>query len=288
MKIAYISDLHNDFLRDSGLPVPDIDLDEPADILVLAGNIDVQEHGAIYAVKQSQRLGIPVIYVLGNHEFYEAQDEPVEDRIKEIIQGTDVHVLDGQYVIIDGVMFVGATLWSDFMLCGEDKHRRVVNFASSINDYREIWLPDASSPFFLRKLTVDDTIQWHKFERQFIEDTLANHPDCTKVVITHHVPSEECLSEYERRSCLSASYTSRLDGLIERHQPSAWIYGHLDGESRLNIGDTIVCRNVVKHPGLTPTIEKAYLPKIVEIDSSRRVNNVATDNHIGMEQEHGR
>lgn len=288
MKIAYISDLYNDFLRDIGLPIPDIELDEAADVLVLAGNIDVQEHGAIYAVKQSQRLGIPVLYVLGNHEFYEAQEEPVRDRIKTITRGTDVHVLDAESIIIDGVMFIGATLWSDFMLCGEDKHKRVVSFASGINDYRDIWLPDDTSPFFLRALTVDDTLQWHKFERQFIENSLADHRDCTKVVITHHVPSEECLPEHQRSNSISASYTSRLDGLIENHQPSAWIYGHIDGESRFTIGDTIVCRNVVEHPGLTPTIEKAYVPKIVEIDSSRRVNDMATEHRIEMGYEDGR
>lgn len=288
MKIAYISDLHNDFLRDSRLPIPDIELDEPADVLVLAGNIDVQEHGAIYAVKQSQHLGIPVIYILGNLEFNEAQDEPFRNKIKTIVRGTDVHVLDAESIIIDGVMFIGATLWSDFMLRGQDNHRRVVNFASGINDYREIWLPDDTSPFFLRALTVDDTLQWHKLERQFIEDTLVNHPDCTKVVITHHVPSEECLPEHQRSNSISASYTSRLDGIIERHQPSAWIYGHIGGENRLTIDDTIVCRNVVEHPGLTPTIEKAYVPKIVEIDSSRRVNDMATEHRIEMGYEDGR
>ena len=116
MKIAYISDLHNEFLRETGLPVPDIKLNEPVDVLVLAGDIDVQEYGAQYAVRQSQHLELPVIYVLGNHEFYEADSLPVKDKVESLTRNTDVHFLDSDTVIINDVMFIGATLWTDFIV----------------------------------------------------------------------------------------------------------------------------------------------------------------------------
>ena len=264
MKIAYISDLHNDFLREEGQPVPDIELGGKADVLVLAGDIDVQEYGAEYALKQSVRLGIPVLYVLGNHEFYDTGYESVRDKVEGITQGTDVHFLDGDSVIIDDVMFIGATLWTDFMLLGKERHRSAVALATfQMNDYREIWLPD--QPFF-PKLTVNDTTLWHKFEKEFIEDELAKPAEFKKVVITHHAPSIGCLPPEEQNNLFSAAYASHLDELIERFDPAAWIYGHVHGESTIKVGKTKVCRNAMGYPDPTANNLSSYVPKIIQID----------------------
>lgn len=264
MKIAYISDLHNEFLREAGLPVPDIELHEPADVLVLAGDIDVQEYGAQYAVRQSEYLGLPVIYVLGNHEFYQADSLSVRDKVESHTRNTDVHFLDSDSVIIDNVIFIGTTLWTDFLLFGSAKHHLAISHASfNMTDYAEIRLPD--KPFSPR-LTVRDTLLWHKLERQFIEEALMMSDAKSIVVVTHHGPSLRCIPLHEQADLISAAYASRLDSLIENHKPAAWIYGHVHGENTFNIGPTRICRNARGYPHLQTVIDTAYQPAIIYID----------------------
>ena len=264
MRIAYISDLHNEFLRDAGLPVPDIELNEPVDVLVLAGDIDVQEHGAQYAVRQSERLGLPVIYVLGNHEFYQADSQSVRDKVENLTRNTGVHFLDSDSVMIDNVIFIGTTLWTDFLLFGSAKHHLAISHASfNMTDYSEIRLPDKP---FLPKLTVRDTMLWHKLERQLIEETLMMSAAKSKVVVTHHAPSLRCLPTHEQSDLISAAYASRLDALIENHKPAAWIYGHVHGENTFNIGTTRICRHARGYPHLQAVTDKAYQPTVIHID----------------------
>lgn len=264
MKIAYISDLHNEFLRDAGLPVPDIKLNEPVDVLVLAGDIDVKEYGAQYAVRQSQHLELPVIYVLGNHEFYQADSLPVKDKVESLTRNTDVHFLDSDTAIIDDVMFIGATLWTDFMLFGSAKHHLAISHASfNMTDYSEIRLPDKP---FSPKLTVSDTLLWHKLEKQFIDETLMMPAAKSIVVVTHHAPSLRCLPVHEQSDLISAAYASRLDSLIENHKPTAWIYGHVHGENSFNIGTTRICRHAQGYPHLQTVTDTAYQPAVIHID----------------------
>jgi hypothetical protein len=56
---------------------------------------------------------------LGNHEFYGQKIPKLIDEIKEVAQGSNVHVLENQSVEIGDVVFLGATLWTDFRLNGD-------------------------------------------------------------------------------------------------------------------------------------------------------------------------
>jgi predicted phosphodiesterase len=89
MKIALMSDLHLEFERG---PVagtewrafvkkradtlhhprigPIIDTAIGADLMILAGDIDVGTRGIAYADEVASYIGAPVVYVLGNHEGY--------------------------------------------------------------------------------------------------------------------------------------------------------------------------------------------------------------------------
>lgn len=271
MRIAYISDLHNEFLREAGLPVPDIELNEPVDVLVLAGDIDVQEYGAQYAVRQSELLRLPVIYVLGNHEFYQADSPSVKDKVESLTRNTNVHFLDSDSVIINDVMFIGATLWTDFMLFGTAKHHLAISNASfNMTDYAEIRLPDKP---FSPKLTVRDTMLWHKLEKQFIEEALMMPASKNKVVVTHHAPSLRCLPVHEQSDLISAAYASRLDSLIENHKPDAWIYGHVHGENTFNIGTTRICRYAQGYPHLQAVTNTSYQPAVIHIDEKLTSQN---------------
>lgn len=61
---------------------------------------------------------VPVVYVPGNHEYYD-RDISFVRRLKE--QAPDnVRVLDNDNVVIGGVRFLGRALWTDFNLFGNE------------------------------------------------------------------------------------------------------------------------------------------------------------------------
>jgi hypothetical protein len=64
-----------------------------------------------------------VLYVPDNHKFYGASIEGTVEELKRLCAGTSIHVLDNDEVTIDGVRFLGTTLWTDFMLFGEGEKR---------------------------------------------------------------------------------------------------------------------------------------------------------------------
>ena len=57
---------------------------------------------------------IPVIYILGNHEYYKGSYPKTLRKIVEHSQDTNVHVPENRSVVIGDVTFHGATLWTDF------------------------------------------------------------------------------------------------------------------------------------------------------------------------------
>lgn len=116
-RLHILSDLHLETgaRQLDGYALPD------CDIVIAAGDIhaDVKQ-----AVAWLAALGKPVVYVLGNHELWGSADPttvpPLPDfadtiaRAREIARGTDVHVLENDAVVIDGIRFLGTMLWADF------------------------------------------------------------------------------------------------------------------------------------------------------------------------------
>ncbi len=257
-KIALISDLHNELHREAGRPVPDLQLKTDVDVLVLAGNIDVQEHGAHYAVEQSQKFGVPVVYVLGNHEFYGTPDKPLIEKVLEQTRGTDVTVLDADTVTIADTRFIGATLWTDMELLGRNRKNQLLSHAAlNVSDYDKIrFVHKPMSQVF----TPTHACFWHEQDRAFIEAELTKDDDGKKVVISHYAPSAQCLSVSERDDLLSACRASHLDWMIEKYQPEAWLYGHIDYPNQLQLGKT----TVINSPGGYQQ-QSSYEPLVIKI-----------------------
>src|SRR5688572_8569257 len=107
MKLTVLSDLHLSF---EGMDRPRND----ADVVVLAGDIARPREAAAWALGFDK----PVLYVLGNHEFYGGSIDGTASELKRLCAGSHVHVLDDNEIVIGGVRFLGSTLWTDFMLFG--------------------------------------------------------------------------------------------------------------------------------------------------------------------------
>ena len=93
MKLHILSDLHLGF---APLDLPAND----ADVVILAGDIARSREAAAWA----QRFVKPVLYVLGNHEFYGSSIDGAAAELEQLCAGTHVHVLDNRELIIGKVL----------------------------------------------------------------------------------------------------------------------------------------------------------------------------------------
>ncbi len=214
MKLAIFSDVHNEF---GVWHPPKLD----ADVVILAGDIHSKHRGAQWAIES---FDVPVIYVPGNHEYYGSNIGSVNKKLKEQAQKSNVHVLLNESINIDGVNFIGSTLWTDFKLFGEEKQRECSFYAGSrINDYERIRLNDNGN---YRKLRTADTQSFFDHSVSFIEKTLAKNTNNKTVIVTHHAPSRRSTPQQYKDDLLSASFSSNLEKLIAQYDINLWIHGH--------------------------------------------------------------
>jgi Icc-related predicted phosphoesterase len=232
MRILVLSDLHNEFLRAPRLipRVPDVD------VVVLAGDIDLDCRGLEWARRTFKGR---VVYVPGNHEFYNHDFDATRERMKAVADLLGINLLDPGTVEIDGVVFVGATLWTDFALF-ENPEREMSIAMNQLNDFR-----------IIKGFTPARSLVRHEEERAFIEAELAKHRSRRCVVVTHHLPSWESVAERYRGDKLSAAFASNLDAVIEREQPKLWIHGHTHDGFDYAIGATRVVCNPGGYPDET-------------------------------------
>ena len=99
MKLNILSDLH------LGLGAMDRPRND-ADLVVLAGDLGRPAAAAEWALGFDK----PVLYVLGNHEFYGGSIDGTISEFRRLVAGTQVRLLDRDEAVIDGVRFLGATL----------------------------------------------------------------------------------------------------------------------------------------------------------------------------------
>ncbi len=227
MKLQILSDIHNEF---SILPVPQTD----ADVVVLAGDIDVGSKAIEWALGFEK----PVLYVLGNHEFYGGHYERVREQVLQAAEGTPIQVLENQAVTIGNVRFLGSTLWTNFELFGQPKSSMAIFMARMMmNDFRHIRTePDE------RQLKPEDTLRFHQEAISFLEEALRQPFDGKTVVITHHAPSLQSVHDRFRRDLLSAAFASDLSHLMG-DSVDLWIHGHVHNSNDYTVRDTRVVSN---------------------------------------------
>ena len=227
MKIHILCDLHVEF----GDFVPPV---VGADIVVLAGDVHVKDRGLQWIF--DQKFEVPVLYVLGNHEFYREKFPGLIDKLKMGAEGTNVHVLENDSVEICGYRFFGCTLWSDMKLFG-DPGVASVFAADAMNDYRLIYHSEKS-----RGLKPSDTISRHSGSIKKLRTFLEAGDPARSIVVTHHAPSIQSIADRYRKDHLSAAFASNMEKFILEHQPRLWIHGHTHESFDYEIGKTrVVC-----------------------------------------------
>lgn len=212
VKIQVISDLHLE-----ASPVEKatdiVNVSSGADVLIIAGDL-----GSFYDLDPMYKFFeclSPwykyILYVIGNHEYYRhpsfsvARLGDLRHRAERMFKTIEnLHILDRKSVRINGVVFAGATLWSD------------------VERESDVW------PEFIRhKLRVSKHVYKSLYKRDYtwIRRTIDS---CRKtgdplVVITHHAPT---FTSLRRRGRYESLYASNLDHLIRKENMVMWIHGH--------------------------------------------------------------
>ncbi|MFI8383262.1 metallophosphoesterase [Pseudomonas sp. NPDC079086] len=232
MKIHLLSDLHNEFSRF----VPEV-LD--ADVVILAGDIDVKNRGVDWA---RQTFPGPVLYVPGNHEFYGGHLSRTLEKMR-MAQDDRVRVLDRDEVIISGVRFLGVTTWTDFSATG-NQPLAVMVAQQRMSDFRQIRTDN------YRRIRAADLIEQAALARSWLRCKLSDGHAGPTVVITHHAPLLQSLRENPHSGThLDAAYANHWDDLMGYDQVALWLHGHSHVAADYSAGGTRVVCNPRGYPG---------------------------------------
>lgn len=208
MKIWLASDLHLEF----GMPfkaTPPSD----ADVFVCAG--DVLTKGIVPSIEWlGRRIApkIPVVFCAGNHEFYGSSViESIRDAREAAASYRNVHFLENDYLEIDGVRFIGATLWTDFRLRGGDPGLAMAAAQNGMNDFRKIKY--SKVPY--QKFKPIHAYREHHKSRAFIKSALRESAARKTVIMTHHAPSPKSIPPELRDDVYSPCYASEMEDLTQ-------------------------------------------------------------------------
>jgi predicted phosphohydrolase len=233
MRLHVLCDLHLEF---GAVKIPSTD----ADVVVLAGDIHIGPDGCRWA--RDRFPGTPVIYVLGNHEFYSHSLPELTETLRHETKGSNVHLLENNAVEIAGWTFLGCSLWTDFQLSGDAAvAMRVAE--GMMNDYRIIEFNPEH-----RSLRARDTARLHAQSVHWLRQALAKCDPVRTVVVTHHAPSTRSEAPYHVTSPLKSAFGSDLDSLIERSGVPLWIHGHTHYNVDFKVGSTRVLTNQRGYP----------------------------------------
>ena len=225
MRIHVLSDLHTEF---STYEPHSVD----CDVVVLAGDIDNHTFGIGWArrVWPSQEI----IYVPGNHEYYGLERTSTLQAMRDTARKLGVHLLDNDAVVIDGMRFLGSTLWTDFKLFGESAKQEAISTGQRcLNDFRLIGERD-------KVLSPERSIELHEASLAWLSAKLKEDFIGETVVVTHHLPSMQSVSDRYKNSILSACFASNLDALFGRS--ALWIHGHThDSKDYVQNGTRVLC-----------------------------------------------
>lgn len=268
MRIQLLSDLHLE--ANPGFvahPAPG------ADVLVLAGDIGSYQRrrdgtsmpepdwGLRRFSPLAEHAGwpVPVLFVPGNHEYDGLDLDLARTGLQAACERLGLIWLDRASVVIQGVRFLGCTLWSDYdaLAVGEppagkdplgwrlkqrQKAFRAANFyLSKMQGQRHGRLFDAEA---MRDCAVQD--------QDWLTRALAEPHGGPTVVVTHFAPSLRSADPRYGLTPGTAGFCNALDHLLP--QADLWLHGHLHCPQDYQAGP---CRVVANPLGYASKGEQA-------------------------------
>lgn len=230
MKLQIASDLHleMDFRFPNAFKLDKVE----KDILVLAGDIGVGITAKDFILAHADEG--PVIFLCGNHEFYNRNFQEITEQWKEIAEGHEnLYFLNNEGVEINGQDFYGGTMWTncDFNEVIEKAVER------GLNDFRLIKYGE-------HMFNAKDM----QYEQAFFTANLfkALEKNENTIVITHHLPHFACVKKEKwggRETYINYGFANdTFTEVFGEYKIPLWIHGHTHDKVDTMINHTrIVC-----------------------------------------------
>lgn len=170
------------------------------------------------------------LYILpGNHDYYGMRLGD-DGALEKIAESAGAHVIQKHALRHGSSRILAATLWTDFRLTGDRDHA-MSRAQAALMDYRAIRAPmhrlSSSNPAPTEMIVPEDTLAIHEDHIAWLDFELGR-PHFSgnagqTIVVSHHGPhslSAGVINDY------SPAFHSDLSGLIDRHGPNIWMFGH--------------------------------------------------------------
>jgi len=231
MRIQLFSDLHLE--RDPAFqPI----LHPGTDVVVLAGDIGsyqarsrLQDDDFGLARFAPRHTGSPakVLYVPGNHEFDGLEYEEGYERLRRVCDYLGIVWLDRESIVVDGVRFIGTTLWSDFDAVAAQEKEPDKQLQARGKAFR-------AANYYLSKNTTfrkgepvlaEEQREMSLACQAWLRAALAEPFDGPTVAVTHYAPSLRSADPRYGVTPGTAGFCNAMDGLIP--YADVWMHGHL-------------------------------------------------------------
>lgn len=261
--IRYVSDIHLDW-DETWLP-PRMEGDEDT-LLIIAGDLwkdskhltkQIAEWDCSWMEKVAKEFKY-VLYVHGNHDYWNARLDTLFEKNKELAQNLDnVYVLENSAMTLDGIRFVGGTLWTDY---GNRSQISMMEAVQYMNDYR---LTRIGGDYHKMKPT--DCLKIFDATKNtiFKEAKECKEANIPCIVVTHMTPSCQSVHEKYRNpsdAIANTWYYSELSNYIVDSGIKYWFCGHVHHAHEYSIGETVIKCN-----------PKGYTGEYTGFDDSARI-----------------
>mgnify|MGYP001765374773 CR=1 FL=1 len=255
MKIQLLSDLHLEVHPDwRPVAAPG------ADLLVLAGDIGSYQSGSALTARGDTQFGLarfsprhgwptPVLFVPGNHEYDGADFDAAHDRLRTVCEALDIQWLERETRVIDGVEFIGTTLWADLdalappaatpteRLRLREKASRAANYHLS-----KTGTTRGGQPFLADALREQGLAC-----ANWLESALAQPARGPRVVVTHFAPSLRSADPRYGLTPGTAAFCWARDDWLSR--AGLWLHGHLHCPHDYSLNGCRVVANPLGYAG---------------------------------------
>lgn len=206
-----------------------------ADLLVLAGDVGSYQQGSRLVdsdfglARFSPRHGwpTPVLFVPGNHEYDNLDFDAAHARLRQACDRLGITWLERESLVLQGVRFVGTTLWSDFdaLAPPDGDLTKVLRARAKAFRAADFYLQKTGATRggepFLAEGWREQALVCHQWLRQALAEPFAG----ATVVVTHFAPSMRSADPRYGVTPGTAGFCNSLDDLLPLAQ--LWFHGHL-------------------------------------------------------------